>query len=116
MSQDPESDGQIYTLGLIEQLKEDLFRSGSVQHELYFKIDRLLRELANPNLHDVNLTTAFRIELWDRHGKDHLRMCIAASSNVAIAHAAFDAAVKEYARDRLTLRKGIMLIRDHKPK
>ena len=75
-------------------------------------MERLLRELANPNLHDVNLATAFRIEVWDRYGKDHLRMCIAATNSVAVAHAGFDAALKEYANDRLTLRKGIMQMRD----
>jgi hypothetical protein len=39
-----------------------------------------LRELANPSLHEINLATAFRIELWDRYGNDQLRMVIAATS------------------------------------
>ena len=73
----------------------------------------MLRELANPNLHEVNLATAFKIELWDRYGQDHLRMVIAATSSIVIAHAAFDTAVAEHTRERLTLRKGTMVLREH---
>jgi hypothetical protein len=29
----------------------------------------VLRELANPNLHDINLANTFKIELWDRQGQ-----------------------------------------------
>jgi hypothetical protein len=79
------------------------------------QIDALLRELASPNLHDVNLATAFRIEIWGRYGKDHLRMVIAATSNAGIAHAIFDAAVRQYANKRLTLRKRAMTLRKHNP-
>jgi hypothetical protein len=79
---------------MLEQLREDLRPLGNAKSELYFGIDALLRKLANPNLHDVNLATAFRIELWDRYGRDHLRMLIAATSSITIAHAAFDAAIR----------------------
>jgi hypothetical protein len=60
----------------------------------YFRIDKVLRELANPNLHDINLANAFQVELWDRYGRDHLRMVSAASLSVTVAQAAFDAAVR----------------------
>ena len=113
----PENDqeAEIYTLGMLEQLREDLRLFGNAKGELYSRIDLLLRELANPNLHDVNLATAFRIELWDRYGSDRLRMVIAATSSITIAHAAFDAAVLQYAGERLTLRKGAMVLRKHEP-
>jgi len=88
-----EPEGQIYTLNLLERLHEGLRDFGRTKDELYWRINALLRELRNPNLHEVELTTAFQIELWDRYGK-HLRMVIAATSSVMIAHAAFDAAVK----------------------
>jgi len=42
-------------------------------------------------------------------------MVLAATSSIKIAHAAFDAAVKQYTAERLTLRKGSMVLRDHKP-
>ena len=42
-------------------------------------------------------------------------MVIAVTSSIMIAQAAFDAAVKEYAAEHLTLRKGAMVLRDHKP-
>jgi hypothetical protein len=103
----------MYTLGLLERLREDLHRYGHENEELYFRIDRLLRELANPNLHEVELAAAFRIELWDRHGRNNLRMTIAATSSIVIAQAAFDVAVSEHANERLTLRKGAMVLREH---
>jgi hypothetical protein len=64
-------------------------------------------------LHEVDLANAFRIELWDRYGRDNLRMTIAAASSIVIANAAFDVAISEYAHERLTLRKGAMVIREH---
>jgi hypothetical protein len=64
----------------LEQLRDDLRRYGQESGELYFRVDKALRELANPNLHEVELAHAFRIELWDRYGKDNLRMTIAATS------------------------------------
>ena len=72
-----------------------------------------MRELANPNLHEVNLATAFKIELWDRYGRDDLRMVIAATSSIIVAQAAFDAAVAQFAGERLTLRKGTMVLCKH---
>src|SRR5690348_2004459 len=110
---EPEEDGQLYTLRLIEKLRDDLRAFDGAKDELYRCIEGALRELANPNLHDVNLVTAFKIELWDRYGRDHLRMVIAATSSIAIAHAAFDAAVVQYSGERLTLRKGAMVLREH---
>jgi hypothetical protein len=53
--------------------------------------------------------------LWDRHAQ-HIRWVLAASVSVTIAHAALDTAICEYPGQRLTLRKGSMVIRDHKPK
>jgi hypothetical protein len=112
---DHEPQGQLYTLDLLERLHYGLDAFGAAKDELYFRIDRLLRELANPNLHEVGLVTAYHIEVWDRYGHDHLRMGIAVTSSIGIAHAAFDAAVGQYADERLTLRKGAMILRDHKP-
>jgi hypothetical protein len=39
--------------------------------DLYDRVDGLLRELANPNLHDI-ANMSFRVELWDRHAQ-HVR-------------------------------------------
>jgi hypothetical protein len=112
MSQDPEDEGgQLHTLGLLEQLHAksgDLWGRSS---ELYFQVDKLLRELANPNLHDI-ANMNFRIELWERHA-EHIRWTVAASGSIVLAHAAFDAAVKEWPHERFTLRNGIMLMREH---
>ena len=64
-----EPEGQVYTLNLLERLHAGLRDFGQTKDELYWRIDALLRELRNPNLHEVELTTAFQIEVWDRHGK-----------------------------------------------
>jgi hypothetical protein len=52
--------------------------------------------------------------LWDRHDQ-HIRWVIAASSSVAIGHAALDTAIANYPDQRFTLRNGIQVIRQHKP-
>ena len=57
---------------------------------------------------------AFKIELWDRHAQ-HVRWVIAASASVTVAHAALDTAIAEYPGQRLTLRKGAMVLREHPP-
>ena len=110
MRHEPEQDGQVHVLGLLEQLRGDLRTQGQANNELSFRIDNALRELANPNLHEVELATAFRIELWDRFGKGNLRMTIVVTSSIVIAQAAFDVAVSEHANERLTLRKGAMVL------
>jgi hypothetical protein len=77
-------------------------------------MDGLLRELANPNLHDIPTQLPFRVELWDRNDQ-HIRWVIAASSRAAIGHAALDAAIANYPDPRFTLRNGILVIREHVP-
>ncbi|MGH6673787.1 MAG: hypothetical protein ACRECV_17705 [Xanthobacteraceae bacterium] len=74
----------------------------------------MLRELANPNLHDIPTRFPFRVELWDRNDL-HIRWVIAASSSVAIGDAALDAAIANYPDQRFTLRNGILVIREHVP-
>jgi hypothetical protein len=78
-------------------------------------VDGLLRELANPNLHDIPTNLPFHVELWDRNNQ-HIRWVIAASSSVAIGHAALDAAIANYPDQRFTLRNGILVIRKHGPR
>jgi hypothetical protein len=113
MSQDPTEDaGQLYTLGLLEQLRAESSELWGSSSKLYHRVDGLLRELVNPNLHDIPTNLPFRIELWDR-GNRHVRWVIAASSNVAVAHAALDAAIANYPHQRFTLRNGILVIREH---
>jgi hypothetical protein len=74
-------------------------------------VDELLRQLANPNLHDI-ANVNFRIELWERH-TEHIRWPIAAFGSIVPARTAFDAVVKEWPHERFTLRNGIMLMREY---
>ena len=109
-----EDDGTHHTLGLLEQLRAECKDQWGTSSKLYFRVDGLLRELANPNLHDIPMRLPFRVELWDRSDQ-HVRWVIAASSSVAIAHAALDAAIANNPGERFTLRNGILVIRQHPP-
>ena len=111
MSRNPVDDeGQLHTLGLLEQLRDASKGLWGASSEAYFRVDGLLRELANPNLHDIPTQLPFRVELWDRSDQ-HIRWVIAASSSVAIGHAALDAAIASFPNQRFTLRNGILVIR-----
>lgn len=115
MSQDPaHGEGQLYTLGLLEQLHAECSELWGQSSNLYHRVDGLLRQLANPNLHDIPTNLPFRVELWDRNNQ-HIRWVIAASSSVALGHAALDAAIAHYPDQRFTLRNGILVIRQHHP-
>ena len=107
-------DGQLHTLALIEQLRADCQELWGASSAFYHRVDALLRELANPNLHDIPPNLPFRVELWDRQDS-HVRWVLAASSSVAIGHAALDAAIANFPGERFTLRNGILVIRQHPP-
>ena len=105
------ADGQLYTLGLLERLRAECKDLWGTSSRAYFRVDELLRELENPNLHDIaNMHN--RVELWTADGQ-HVRWLVAATSNVTVGHAAFDAAVANWPNERFTLRQGVMLIREH---
>ena len=78
----------------------------------YFRVDELLRQLANPNLHDIPRNLPFRVEMGDQSDQ-HIRWVIAASASAAVGHAALDAAIANYPDQRFTLRNGIQIIRQH---
>jgi hypothetical protein len=98
-------DGQLHTLGLLERLRTEAGRAKGVYAGVHERVDVLLRELANSNLHDI-ANMSFRVDLWDRHAKQ-IRRVIAAAGNVFIAQAAFDAAVTEWSHEHFALRHGI---------
>ena len=100
-----EGDGQLHTLTVLEQLREASKGLWGASSAVYFRVDELLRQLANPNLHDIPRNLPFRVEMWD--GSDqHIRWVIAASASVAVGRAAMDAAIANYPGQRFTLRKG----------
>jgi hypothetical protein len=115
MGKHAEDDGPLYTLGLLEQLRAEGKSLWGTSSEAYFRVDALLRELANPNLHDIPTNLPFRVEMWDCNNQ-HIRWVVAAASSVAVGHAALDAAINNYSGQRFTLRNGILVIREHQPK
>jgi len=59
-----ENGGQLFALGLIEQLRLECRELWGTSSTLYHRVDALLRELANPNLHDIPTRLPFRVELY----------------------------------------------------
>jgi hypothetical protein len=104
--------GQLHTLTVLEQLRDASKSLWGASSEAYFRVDELLRQLANPNLHDIPRNLPFRVEMWDQSDQ-HIRWVIAASASVAVGHAAMDAAIANYPEQRFTLRNGILMIRQH---
>ena len=114
MTEPADGDGQLHTLGLLERLRVECKELWGTSSKLYFRVDDLLRELSNPNLHDIPTNLPYRVEMWDRHDKS-IRWVVSASSSVAIAHAALDTAVANYPSERFTLRNGALVIREYEP-
>jgi hypothetical protein len=115
MSDDPDDEGgQVHTLGLLQLLRAQTGDLWGRSSQLYFHIDELLRQLSNPNLHDI-ANMSYRVELWDRQA-DHIRWTVAAAGSVSVAHAAFEQAVQDWPHEHFTLRQGIMLIREYPQK
>jgi hypothetical protein len=54
-----EADGQLHTLSVLEQLREASKGLWGASSAAYFRVDELLRQLANPNLHDIRATSPF---------------------------------------------------------
>jgi hypothetical protein len=109
---DRDDDGQLHTLGLLEQLRAESGYLWRATADFYFRVDKLLQELANPNLHDINSHMPFRVELWDRHAQ-HIRWVVAATGTVHIGHAAFNAAIENWPAEHFTLRYGARLLCEH---
>ena len=107
-----EGDGQLHTLTVLEQLRDASKNLWGTSSAAYFRVDELLRQLANPNLHDIPCNLPFRIEMWDRSDQ-HVRWMMAASASVAIGHTAMDAAIANYPDQWFTLRNGILVIRQY---
>jgi hypothetical protein len=103
-----EGEGQLHTLSLLEQLRCECKSLWGASSEAYFRVDRLLRQLADPNLSDIPRNLPFHVEMWDG---EHLRWVVAASASVAIGYAALDAAIVNYPGQLFTLRNGALVIR-----
>jgi hypothetical protein len=58
-----EGDGQLHTLSVLEQLREASKGLWGASSAAYFRVDELLRQLANPNLHDIPRNLPFRVEM-----------------------------------------------------
>ena len=107
-----ENEGRLHTLSVLEQLREASKSLWGASSEAYFRVDELLRQLANPNLHDIPRNLPFRVEMWDCN-EQHVRWVIVASASAAVGHAALDAAIANYPDQHFTLRNGILVIRQY---
>jgi hypothetical protein len=107
-----EADGQLHTLSVLEHLREASKGLSGASSAAYFRVDELLRQLANPNLHDIPRHLPSCVEMWDQSDQ-HIRWVIAASASVAVGHAAINSAIANYPDQRFTLRNGIPVIGQH---
>jgi hypothetical protein len=114
MTDAPEDGPEAHTLGVLEELREAFRALGTNSQELYYRTERALKQLTNPNLHDIPTNLTFHVEMWDRHGQ-HIRWVVAAASTITIARAAYSAAVATYPDQHWTLRQRCHLIAEHKP-
>jgi hypothetical protein len=81
MSQEPsDQDGQLYTLGLLERLRTQTGLAGAAFSDMHSRVDKLLREISNPNLHDI-ANMSYRVELWDKYAL-HIRWTVAAVGHI----------------------------------
>src|ERR1700749_3343042 len=85
MSNPVNEDGQFHTLGLLELLRRKTSVIQASYSDLYHEVDKLLRELGNPNLHDI-ANMSYRVELWDKYAL-HIRWTIAAIGHICLARA-----------------------------
>ncbi len=83
MAETPDDEGPLHALGLIEELRSLCAELWGTSSALYHHVDRILQELATPDLQDISVRLPFRVEMWDRSDQ-HVRWVIAASSSVAI--------------------------------
>ena len=61
-----QNEGQLHTLTVLEQLREASKNLWGASSAAYVQVDELLRQLANPNLHDIPRNLPFRVEMWDQ--------------------------------------------------
>jgi hypothetical protein len=66
---------------------------GAGSSKLYFRVEELLRQLSNPNLHDI-ANMSFSVAQRARRA-DHIRWTAATPSSVCVGDAAFEQAVKD---------------------
>jgi hypothetical protein len=97
MADPPENDGQLHTLGLLEELRSECKALWGASSDAYFRVDGLLRKLANPNLHDIprqpSLPSRAVGSPRPAHPVGHRSLM-----SVAIAHAALDTAKRCWRR------------------
>jgi hypothetical protein len=112
MSQAPEDDAEVHTLSLLEEMRAECAALRDHIAGSRERLDALCRQMASPNLHDMQVDLPFSIEMWDQ-GDQRRRWTIALCSTVSVAHGAFDVAVTIYPQHRWVLRNGMLVIRKH---
>jgi hypothetical protein len=51
----------------VSALRDECKSLWSGSSAAYIRVDGLLQQLANPNLHDIPRNLPFRVEMWDRN-------------------------------------------------
>jgi hypothetical protein len=106
-----EGDGQLHTLSVLEQLSEASKGLWGASSEISASMN-FCDSWPIQTCTISRTISPFGVEMWDQSDQ-HIRWVIAASASVAIGQAAMDAAIANYPDQRFTLRKGLLVIRQH---
>lgn len=110
-----EKEGEALTVGLLIGVR-DVCRKIADQHaRLGHELHELLRQISNPNLHDVETQLTFRIEQCAPGQYGECVRVISVNGSIAVAHAAFDASVREFPSETWLLVWHSQIIRRYEP-
>jgi len=101
-----EDEGDAHTLGLLVELRALCQKIADHNDGYAVEVHRLLQQLSNPNLHGLEEDLHFRVvQLGPGYYGERLRI-VSASANMALGHAALEAAIKHYPNCRWMLTWG----------
>jgi|SRR6516165_7515554 hypothetical protein len=113
MTEDAQNDG--YALGLLVDLRDVCKRIGDTHYTMAAELHRLLRQVANPNVHDIDKELTFRVQQTAHGENGETLRTISLSGNAEVARAAFDAAVRCYPREHWLLLWDSYIVKRYEP-
>jgi len=111
-----EKEGEAHTVGLLVGVRDVCRRIAGEHARLGHELHELLRQISDPNIFDIEAKLSFRIQQHapGPHYGECLRV-ISVNGNLMVAHAAFQAAVREFPKDIWMLTQGMQIIRRYDP-
>jgi hypothetical protein len=113
-----EDDGDAHTLGLLVDMRDLCTKIAEEHHHYAAQLHELLRQVKNPNVHGLDKELTFRVEQLQLGEPDQYAETLRAmslNSNMALARAAFGAAVKHYPNQRWILKWAAQIVERYDP-